>query len=373
MKIPQVCPWLGEEEAGAAGKAIRENWITEGPRTKEFSEKLNQLLGVKWGVFAPNGTLALALGLLALDIKAGDEVIIPDTTFIASANAVVLVGATPIFVDVNRENFQIDVNQCEELITPRTKAIMPVHLYGMSANMDAVMNFARKHNLKVIEDAAQAVGVKYNGKQAGTFGDVGCFSFFADKTITIGEGGYVVCNDEKVYEKLLYLRNQGRLDRGSFVHPAIGFNFRITDMQAAIGLVQLGKLNSIIERKLKILNWYKQKLESLNQVKFLTLEPKSTRIPFRVVLFCENAHKLMEYFTEKEIQSRTFFYPLHQQPCFAYLSKGKGGNYDLSDSKYPNAIYGYEHGICLPVFPTLAEEQVDYICQTIKDFYDKQL
>lgn len=369
MKVPQVCPWLGEEEAEAAGKAIRENWITEGPRAKEFSEKLNQLFGIRWGVFAPNGTLALALGLMAMEIKAGDEVIVPNTTFIASANAVVMVGATPVFAEVNKENFQIDISQCDKLVTSKTKAIMPVHLYGMAANMDAVMDFTKRHNLKVIEDAAQAVGVKYGGKQAGTFGDVGCFSFFADKTITTGEGGYVVCRDEKVYENLLYLRNQGRLDRGSFIHPEIGYNFRITDMQAAIGLVQFAKLDAIIERKLRILDWYKQGLAPISQIKFLTVEPKSTFIPFRTVLLCENAHELMKYLGEKEIQPRTFFYPLHQQPCFAYLSKEKGGNYDLRDENYPNSIYGYDRGICLSTFPTLIKEQVDYVCQTIKDFY----
>lgn len=369
MNVPQVCPWLGEQEMEAVVGVIKDNWITEGPKTKELSQRLNQLMGVEFGVFAPNGTLALVLGLLALDIKAGDEVLVPDTTFIASANAVQLVGATPVFVEVSKGNFQIDVESCETLVTPKTKAIMPVHLYGMVANMDAVMKFAQKHNLQVIEDAAQAIGVTYRGQHAGTFGQVGCFSFFADKTITTGEGGYVVTKDKAIYERLLLLRNQGRFDRGSFIHPAIGYNFRITDLQAAIGLVQLDKLAEITKRKLQILEWYKGNLREVKEVQFLSLEPYSTRVPFRTVLLCQKAHELMKYLSERQIQARTFFYPLHKQPCFAFLAKENGGQQDFSDAHFPNATYGYEHGVCLPVFPTLSREQVEYVGDFIKQFY----
>lgn len=371
MKVPQSFPWLGEDEIKAVTSVIKDSWITEGSKTKEFGTRLNELMGVPFGVFAPNGTLALTLGLLAMDIKAGDEVIVPDTTFIASANAVIMAGATPVFAEVNNRNFQMDVAKCEELVTTRTKAIMPVHLYGMAANMEEVIEFARRHNLKVIEDAAQAIGVTYKGQHAGTFGNVGCFSFFADKTITTGEGGYVITKSEAIHEKLLLLRNQGRLDRGSFIHPSVGYNFRITDLQAAIGIAQLHKLEEIAKRKAQIMEWYKNNLETVKEVRFLSLEPHSMYIPFRTVLLCENAHDLMKYFSEHEIQSRTFFYPLHRQPCFAFLAQENGGRQDLSDTHYPNALYGYEHGICLPVFPTLKREQVDYVCDTIKAFYRK--
>jgi len=364
MKIPHILPWLGGREAEAARRTILENWITEGPKTKEFGEKLNTLLDVQFGVFAPNGTLALTLGLLALGIGSGDEVIVPDITFVASANAVMLVGAKPVFAEVNARNFQIDISSCRKLIGPKTRGIMPVHLYGMAADMDAVMKFAKKNNLKVIEDAAQAVGVFYKGKHAGTFGDVGCFSFFADKTITTGEGGYVVCKDRQIYENLLYLRNQGRLKPGTFVHPQIGFNFRITDIQAAIGLVQLAKLKTIIKKKQKILNWYQKNLENVSEVKFLELEPGSTYVPFRMVLICEKASLLMEYLNRNGVGVRTFFYPLHRQPCFS--------NYALDDENYPNAIYGYEHGICLPLYPLLTENQVAYISRLIGEFYQHQ-
>ena len=371
MLIPQVAPWLGEAEQAAVLETIADNWITEGPRTAEFSAQLNQLIGVPHGVFAPNGTLALVLGLLALGIGPGDEVLVPDITFIASANAVCMVGATPVFADVTPENYQIDVAACARHLSERTRAIMPVHLYGMVANMRAVMAFAQAHSLLVIEDAAQAIGVHYDGRHAGAFGDVGCFSFFADKTITTGEGGYVTTSSSATYERLRLLRNQGRLDRGSFIHPALGYNFRITDMQAALGLAQLHKLAAIVERKRRIFDWYQERLRDVDQVRFLPIEPGSEFVPFRVVLLCENVRQLMEYAEQHGIQARSFFYPLHQQPCFKELDRSHGGPLDLDDRHYPHAIDGYARGVLLPVFPTLTEAQVEHICSAIHSFYAK--
>ena len=372
MLIPQVAPWLGAEEQAAVLETIADNWITEGPRAAEFSRQLNQLIGVPYGVFAPNGTLALVLGLLALGIGPGDEVLVPDITFIASANAVCMAGATPVFADVTPGNYQIDVAACARHLTDRTRAIMPVHLYGMVANMRAVMAFAHAHNLLVIEDAAQAIGVRYHGRHAGAFGDVGCFSFFADKTITTGEGGYVACHSPAIYERLRLLRNQGRLDRGSFIHPALGYNFRITDMQAALGLAQLHKLATIVECKRRIFDWYHERLCDVEQVGFLPIEPGSEFVPFRVVLLCEDVRELMEYAEQRGIQSRSFFYPLHQQPCFGGLDYRRGGPLDLDNRYYPHAIDGYARGVLLPVFPTLTEAQVEHICSTIRAFYTKR-
>jgi perosamine synthetase len=179
----------------------------------------------------------------------------------------------------------------------------------------------------------------------------------------------VVCKDKATYEQLLLLRNQGRLDRGTFIHPAVGYNFRMTDLQAAIGLAQLDKLNTIVERKLTILEWYHHNLDTVDEVTFLIVEPGSEYVPFRVVLICNRAQQLMTYLSERGIQTRSFFYPLHKQPCFAYLDKQKGGALDLDDRNYPNAVYGYDHGVCLPVFPTMSKEQVDYVCGCIKEFY----
>jgi len=359
--IPQVELWMDEHERAAVDAVLRSGWITEGPRAAEFARCFNALLGVNYGAFAPNGTLALVLALLALGIGPGDEVIIPDSTFIASANAVVMTGAKPVFVDVDK-HFQIDPICLSSKLTSNTKAIMPVHLYGMAANMTAVMAFARRHGLKVVEDAAQGVGVWHKGKPVGTWGDVGCFSFFADKTLTMGEGGYVVTNDMHIYGRLRLLRNHGRINSGTFIHPDIGWNFRITDLQAAIGLAQFARLPEIIQRKQMTLDWYRERLADVPQVRILEAPPDSNHIPFRAVLLCERVRDLMAYLKDRDVEPRTFFYPLHRQPCFGHLNPG-------SDREYSNAVYGWEHGMCLPVFPTLKEDQVGYICSKIKEFY----
>jgi perosamine synthetase len=344
---------------------FEKNWITEGPKAKEFTEKLLALIGAKYGVLAPNGTLALYLALRAAGIKPGDEVIVPDFTFIATANAIEMVGAIPVFVDVNRKNFQIEISSAEKFITPKTKAIMPVHVYGTIADMDEVKKIAEKHNLIIVEDAAQAIGVHYKGKHAGTFGKAAAFSFFADKTITTGEGGMIVTHDEKVYEHLLYLRNQGRKDRGTFIHPEIGYNFRMTDIQCAIGLEQLKKFEEIKKRKNTLKEKYLELLKNIPQVKIFEPEKGAEWIPFRIGIICERAHELMKFMQENEIEPRTFFYPLHLQPCFKGFTRAG----ERFNSEFPNAVYGYEHGVCLPTFPELTLEQVEYTCNTIKKFY----
>ena len=365
MKVPQVQPWLGLDEYEAIKSCFTDNWVTEGPKAAEFKNQLLELIGAKFGEFAPNGTLALYQGLHAAGIGPGDEVIVPDFTFIATANAVCMVGATPVFADVTPHNFQLDAESCESKITPRTKAIMPAHMYGMVSNMDAIMELANRHNIMVIEDAAQALGVHYNGKHAGTFGKVGCFSFFADKAVTTGEGGFVITDDPDISHNLKFLRNQGREDRGSFIHPEIGYNFRMTDIHAAIGITQLGKLPEAKRRKLQALKWFKDGLAEVEQVKFLELEPGSERIPFRTCVIAEQAHELMDFMEKREIQARTFFYPLHMQPAFAKIVEDSGA----TSEQFPNSRYAYENGVCLPAFPELSEDQVNYTVDIIKEFY----
>lgn len=362
MKVPQFSPWIGDEEYKAIKSCFDNNWITEGPKTKEFQEKLLQLTGARFGVFAPNGTLALYLGLRAMGIGPGDEVLVPDFTFIASATSIEMAGARPVFVDVNRDNFQIDLSGADKLVTPKTKAIMPVHIYGTVADMDSVMDFAKRHNLSVIEDAAEAIGVHRNGKHAGTFGTVGTFSFFADKTITTGEGGFVVTNDENIYERLLYLRNQGRKERGSFIHPQIGYNFRMTDLQNAVGLVQLAKLEEIKKRKSYILEFYRKLLVQTPQISFFKPDEGAEWIPFRVGIISNRAQELMAFLKQNDIEPRTFFYPLHRQPALARFNQN-------NDADFPNTVFGYENGICLPTFPSLTDEQITYVCDTIKKFF----
>ncbi|MBV9090008.1 MAG: DegT/DnrJ/EryC1/StrS family aminotransferase [Mycobacteriaceae bacterium] len=342
---------------------MKDNWLTEGPRSQEFATQLMELMNAPYGVFAPNGTLALALGLLALDISASDEVIVPNSTFVGSATAVLLAGAKPVFVDIDAQTLQIDVAHAEQAVTPNTAAIMPVHLMGVAADMDAVMAFARHHKLKVIEDAAQGIGVTHNGRHVGTIGDVGCFSFFADKTITTGEGGFIACRTPDVYERLRRLRNQGRVESGSFIHPVVGFNFRITDMQAAVGLAQLKKLEEIIARKQANQALYKELLSDNPHIRVFEAPPNSAHVPFRCVLMCDRAFELADYLSENGIATRRFFYPLHKQPCFADIS-------DPSENgRFRNSISAYEHGLLLPVFPAMRENDVARVASMINRFH----
>ena len=315
MKVPQFMPHVGEEEYASIKQCFDANWITEGPLAKEFNEKLCERIGVKYGVCAPNGTMALILGLKALGVGPGDEVIVPDVTFFASATSVEFLGAKPVFVDVC-EDLQINITDCERVLTEKTKAIMPVHLFGFTPNMDDVMDFAKQHELLVIEDSAQGFGIKWKGIGCGSFGDVAAFSFFADKTLTTAEGGFVTTNDEKIYEKLLYLRNQGRIDRGSFIHPEMGYNFRMTDIQCAIGLAQLEKFDGLVAKENKIHEKYTELLSDIDEVE--VYQPPSEIdpfIPFRVIIKTKNdeAEALMAHMRENQVEPRMFFYPLDRK------------------------------------------------------------
>ena len=367
MKVPQFMPYVGMDDYEALKESFEINWITEGPKSKIFNQKICEKIGVKYGSFAPNGTLALYLALRALDVGEGDEVIVPNFTFIATANAVEMVGATPVFADVD-EYFQLDADACESLVTDKTVAIMPAHLYGFSCNMDKILDFADRHNILVIEDAAQALGVEWKGERCGSMGDISCFSFFADKTITTGEGGFVATDFESRQERLMYLRNQGRLDRGTFIHPEIGYNFRMTDIQSALGLSQLQKFDEIVECKRRIHSKYTEMLHGIDEVEVIQpSEDVTSFIPFRVVLITkeDTSDALMAYMKENGVEPRTFFYPLHKQPCFSeYIKDERYNGYSFEKS-----VHAYEHGVCLPSFASMSMEQVEHVCTTIRSYY----
>ena len=366
--IPQAEPWLTNAESEAVARVIASNRLSEGTESQALAVCLNNLIGTPYGVFAPSGTAALTLGLLALGIGPGDAVLVPDITFIGSANAVLMTGATPVFVDVDRATYQIDVRHAGRLVSPRTRAIMPVHLYGAACDMNAVLAFAAQWGLKVIEDAAQGIGVSYLGRHVGSLGDVGCFSFFGDKTITMGEGGYVVCRDAAIYERLLRLRNQGRPARGGFIHEMVGYNFRITDLQAAVGLAQLGRLAEIVARKTALYAEYCRRLAGLPGMRILGAGCASSFVPFRCVLIVDHVDGLLAHLQQAGVETRTFFYPMHRQPCFTGADSRVQGSMP-GDAEFPNSMHGFRHGACLPLFPTLEISQVAYITDRIIEFY----
>ncbi|MFC1945693.1 DegT/DnrJ/EryC1/StrS family aminotransferase [Chloroflexota bacterium] len=354
--IPQFEPWLGDEEMQEVAETIQNNWITGGPKVKQFEGEIARLCGTHYAIATCNGTLALYVGLTALGIGAGDEVIVPDFTFIASANAVVMAGAKPVFVDVDERTFNISPAAAERAVTPRTKAIMPVHIYGQAAEMPAIMEIARRYELKVIEDAAQGIRVSYQGRPVGSFGDVGCLSFYADKTMTTGEGGMVLTDDAELAERCLILKHQGRTGRGIYYHEHIGYNFRLTDLQAAVGLGQLRKLDEIVARKRQHEARYRELLGGVPGVEFPYIDPEGEHVPFRINILVAEPEALSRYLEGFEIGTRRFFHPLHLQPCYNVAGD------------FPGAIGAYERGLSLPSSATLTEEEIALVCAKIGDF-----
>jgi perosamine synthetase len=359
-RIRQAQPYFDHEEADGVADCIKRGWLTEGPKAAEFLSAIKADTGASHAVLAPNGTLGLFLALLALDLPRDSEIIIPTFTFYASATAAVFAGLIPVFVDADAETFNLDVDAIESLVTPRTAAIMPVHIYGHSPPLDRLLQFAARHDLAVIEDAAQAYGVYYRDRHAGTWGDVGVISFFADKTITTGEGGVVLTDDPAIYEKLRLLRNQGRLDSGKFIHDSLGMNFRVTDLQCAVGRAQLRKLPEIIAKKQQNRARYVANLSDVRGVRWLQVQQGSSHVPFRFALVSEYRAQVVAALERAGVQTRSFFYPLHLQPALKRYAQGP----------LPVAEELYMKGICLPIHHGVTPSDIDEISQIIRDVHN---
>ena len=358
--IPQIEPWIDESELVQLKRVIDSTFVTENELTKEFEQMIRDLTGSKYAIALTNGTAALYCCLKSLDIGLGDEVIVPNITFVATSNAVIMTGAKPVFCEVASDTFCIDPREITGLVNSKTKAIMPVHLYGQSADMDAIMSIARKNNLYVIEDAAQGVGVKFNDKHTGTFGDLGILSFYGNKTITCGEGGIILTDSKDLRDKCYRLKNHGRDVKGTFKHNHIGFNFAFTEMQAAIGISQLHKLPKIIDRKQKIHDRYCNELQNLEELSAAYLDDRSTPVWWFTSFLTEKKSELKAYLLDSGIQTRDFFYPLHMQPCYEYMSNDR--DFSLSEKIY-------KRGISLPSSYNLTNEEQSYIIESIFDFF----
>jgi perosamine synthetase len=362
-RIQQIQPYFNREEMRNLKKAIKTGWVTEGPFSQEFLEIIKQFTGAKYALLANNGTLGLYLSLIAIGIHEGDEVIVPDFTFNASAAAIAFTGAKPVFVDINRGDLQIDTSKIEQAITRHTKAIMPVHIYGQACNMAPILELAQKHNLRIVEDAAQGYGVYFKGTHTGTMGDVGVISFFADKTITTGEGAVMLTNNEEIFNKLKMLRNQGRPNSGTFIHPELGMNFRMTDLQCAVGVAQIKKFEKIKAIKINNFRYYQEYLAKVTEVEFIKLSEDSNFVPFRVNVRVPELEKLIEHLENNGVQTRRMFYPLHRQPCFNYLKYNQGD--------FPFANEAYDTGISFPVHCGLKKNDIQYLCKLVKEFYGR--
>ena len=368
MNIPVCEPVQWGNEKKYVKRCMDTNWISsKGDYIAKFESTFAQKVGARYGVGVLNGTVALHLALAALDIGPGDEVIIPTFTMIATPNAVRYTGAKPVLVDSELKTWNIDASMIEEKITKRTKAIMPVHTYGHPCDMDAIMKLAKKHTLFVVEDAAEAHGSTYKGKKIGSIGDAACFSFYANKIITTGEGGMVTTNDRHLAEKMQLLKNHAFSHERHFWHKLLGFNYRMTNIQAAIGLAQTENLERLANKRIENAMLYNSLLKDIDEI---TLPPSTKGIKnvyWMYGILLKNWSKIsrdtIRYeLANRGIETRTFFIPIHMQPVYRGWFKGK----------YPNSEYLCTNGLYLPSSTSLTEKQIRYIAGTVKDIFAKR-
>jgi UDP-4-amino-4,6-dideoxy-N-acetyl-beta-L-altrosamine transaminase len=378
--IPLAKPTIEENEIEEVVKVLRSGWLTTGPKVNEFEENMQKYLGCKKAIGLSSCTGGLHIALAALGIKQGDEVIVPTYTFAASAHVVAWLGAKPVLVDVEKDTFNIDPKKIEEAITDKTKAVIPVHFAGHSCDMDKIMAIAKKHNLYIIEDAAHAIGTDYKGKKIGNFSNATVFSFYATKTITTAEGGMIVTNDEELGKKLKRYSYFGvdkdafnrYADKGNWYYEIIelGYKYNMDNIQGALGIEQLKKLESFIERRRKLANLYTSLLKKVPGI--ITPEEKEyTKHSYHLypilldidslsITRAEFIDKLKEY----KIGSSVHFIPLH---LHSHYQK----TYGYKNGDFPTAEYLFEREISLPLYPRMSEEDVKYVAEAIKEIIAK--
>ncbi|RKD12402.1 perosamine synthetase [Pelobium manganitolerans] len=359
-KYPVYQPALIGKEQEYVLDCLQSNWISsKGEYIGRFEEAFAASLKIKHATSVCNGTVALHLAMLALGIGPGDEVITPTLTYIASVNSISYVGATPVFCDSEKSTWQMDPALIEGKITKNTKAILVVHLYGQATNMAEVMQLAKKHGLFVIEDCAEAIGTKFLGKAVGTFGDISTFSFFGNKTITTGEGGMVVTNDETLFERCKHFKGQGLAKHREYWHDVVGYNFRMTNIAAAIGLAQLENLSYFVEEKQRVADTY---IKNIDLSKYEYQERQTDRFHtywmFSILVKnAEDREGLRAHLKMNKIETRPLFYPVHTMPMYSQRFQRHIVAEDL----------GWR-GINLPSYPALLDEQIVEICQILNSY-----
>ena len=367
MKIPLMRPVIDDEMVEAAIQALQNERLVLGESVFKFEEEFARYIGVKHAISTNSGTDALHIALLALGIGPGDEVITTPASFVASANCALHAGARPVFADIDMRTYTLDPSEAEKAVTGRTKAVLPVHLYGHPADMGAIMDLAEEKGLFVIEDACQAHGAIYKGRKAGSIGHVGCFSFYPSKNMTVaGDGGMITTDDEEVAERAASLRNCGRSDW--YVFERVGFTARLNTVNAAIGLVQLRRLDEWNEARRRIAELYRRLLSGLEAI---VLPPRGDRgvkpVYHLFVIRTEHRDALASWLRSQGIECAIHYrLPIHLQPVYKRLFGFRGG-------EFPRAEELSRTCLSLPMWPGLTDDQVRYVCETIEEFFDKEL
>ncbi|MDH3353576.1 MAG: DegT/DnrJ/EryC1/StrS family aminotransferase [Nanoarchaeota archaeon] len=357
--IPISMPSITQKEIDYVTDAVKSGWVSSiGPYVEKFEEEFAGFCGTRYAVATSNGTTALHLALVSLGIKEGSEVVVPDLTFIATANAVSYTGAEVVCVDIEEDILCLDPAKFEKAITSKTKAVVPVHLYGHPANMYEINRIAKKYDLKVVEDAAEAHGAEIEGQKVGSFGDCAIFSFYGNKIITSGEGGMITTDDEKLYNEIKYLRDHAMSNKKRYWHGKIGFNYRITNLQAALGLSQLERIDELIEKKKNIYKWYSNELKGIKNFKINCQREKYKNVFWMIcveILGCDEERRsiIIEGLRKYNIDTRPFFYPVSDM--------------DMYSSSLTNVAHRVsKRGLNLPSYFSITEEQVKYVCRMLK-------
>lgn len=366
--IPVCEPLVQSREIQLVQDCLKTGWISSaGQYIDQFESGWADYCGMEHGIAVSNGTTALQLAVALLDLKPGDEVIMPTFTIISCALAVIANGGVPVLVDSNRHNWQMDVQQIEHKITRRTRAIMAVHIYGHPADMDVVSVLSKKYRLFVIEDASEAHGARYNGRKCGGLGDISTFSFYANKLITTGEGGMVLIRRPDLAEKGRSLRNLGFQKSRRFLHETIGYNFRMTNMQAALGVAQMERIEQIVDRKREIAQKYNKRLEGIPGISLPVEElwAKSVYWVYGIVIGKEtgmDALKVAGILKKKGVETRPFFLGLHEQPALQKMGLFQGESYPVAERLSRQGLY-------LPSSLSLKDAEIDQVCEAVRDCF----
>lgn len=365
--IPVNTPLLDGNEKKYLNECIDTGWISsEGSFVKRLEEGIAAYVGRKYGIAVCNGSVALDLAVEALELKKGDEVIMPAFTIISCAAALVRKGVKPVLVDADPVTWNMDVTQIEDKITPNTKAIMVVHLYGLPVDMDVVSDIADRHHLIIIEDGAEAHGLEYKGKKCGDFGTISTLSFYPNKHITTGEGGMVLTDDERLKERCESFRNLCHSRERRFYHEELGYNFRMSNIQAAIGVAQLERIEEHLERKRALGQAYQEQLHGIKGIRLPVPETgyaKNLYWVFGMILDQEvsfDAISAMKQLADRGVGCRPFFYPMHLQPAFRKMGLFEGENYPVAENLG-------ERGFYVPSGLAVTKEQVRYVSEQVKD------
>ncbi len=368
MKVPLSGPWITEDDIKAVEKVMRTSYLSLGPKLPEFEEKLANVADRKYAVAVNSGTSALHLIIRSLGISKGDEVITTPFSFIASSNSILFEGAKPVFVDIRKDTYNINPDLIERAITERTKAILAVDVFGQPADWDEIIRIAKRHNLYLIEDSAEAIGSIYKNKSAGSFGDAAIFAFYPNKQITTGEGGAVLTDNEKIATLSRSMRNQGRGEGDTWLeHTRLGYNYRISDINCALGISQLSRLNEIIEKRNKVAQIYSNKLKDIEEIMVPYISAKVTRMSWFVYVirlsdkFGRNDRNfIIDSLRKKGVQTRNYFSPIHLQPFYIDLFGYKRGDFPVTE-------YVSDRTISLPFYTTISEDEINFVVKSLKE------